>query len=758
MKIKKMDATFGKLTRASLSLGDGLNVICGDNESGKSTWCGFIRAMLYGINTREQSKSGFLADKERYRPWSGETMHGRMEISWRGRELTIERTGGRTGVMGSAIATDNSTGLAVAEIDVPGESMLGVKKEVFERSAFIGQALLKVENDKGGELERRIVSLAGSGEEDVSYSVVEQRLKGWKNKRRYHSRGEAPELESRIEEIRSKLNLLYNEAASLTMKRAKIEELKSTEAELSRQAEVWKSLRAWEAVNMNEDAKFQAEQAQAELEKAVAAARFGDAVADDELCAKLQDLYQRCVNSEKNYTISIENVRKAEAELADERSALAEFGELAELTSADASSASARAGELEGALAKGRSHLPIILGVIFAAMLAGGAFVSAYLLSRVFFLPLLVAGAAVLVACVIIELVLGAKARKRKAELKSELERILKLYGVSEIGEIPSRADKCTAQKKRTELSAEAAALARNDMDRNLMLRDECREELSAEVKKLRPDAAAEQAPELIAELRRRADAVKDAERELQTAKVRLETIKSGRNLDAFLNDARACEPGTEKPELGEDELNLRLAEVATELRELELDCSAMQARINQVGNPGDLQEQQKKLRDELEVKNLEVSAIELAMDELGRANGEMQRRFAPELEKRAGEIFENLTGGRFSVVEIRNAQMEVFVREQSAAQARDVLELSQGTMDELYLAMRLALSDMLAEDEPIPLVLDDALVNFDDKRMAKALDYLLELAKDRQIIVFTCQNREAEYLAGRENVEIIRL
>ena len=110
MRIRKMDATFGKLRRSSLELGDGLNIIYGDNETGKSTWCGFIRAMLYGINTREQSKIGFIADKEKYRPYSGESMHGRMEVEWQNKQLTIERTAGRSGIFGAPVVTDAETG------------------------------------------------------------------------------------------------------------------------------------------------------------------------------------------------------------------------------------------------------------------------------------------------------------------------------------------------------------------------------------------------------------------------------------------------------------------------------------------------------------------------------------------------------------------------------------------------------------------------------------------------------------------------
>ena len=50
--------------------------------------------------------------------------------------------------------------------------------------------------------------------------------------------------------------------------------------------------------------------------------------------------------------------------------------------------------------------------------------------------------------------------------------------------------------------------------------------------------------------------------------------------------------------------------------------------------------------------------------------------------------------------------------------------------------------------ENAVPIVLDDALVNFDDGRMAAALDYLVELSKTRQILLMTCQSREAAYLA----------
>src|SRR5699024_8242089 len=78
----------------------------------------------------------------------------------------------------------------------------------------------------------------------------------------------------------------------------------------------------------------------------------------------------------------------------------------------------------------------------------------------------------------------------------------------------------------------------------------------------------------------------------------------------------------------------------------------------------------------------------------------------------------------------------------------REALLLSQGTADQLYLAVRLAICEMvLPAEKAVPLVLDDALTSFDDARCAAALDVLMELSRTRQILLFTCQEREGAYL-----------
>ena len=114
MRIYSMTATFGKLEHQTLTLEPGLNIIHAPNEWGKSTWCAFLVAMLYGIETRVHSTKAALADKERYAPWSGSPMSGRIDLNWNDKDITIERrTKGRS-IFGEFRAYETSTGLPLS--------------------------------------------------------------------------------------------------------------------------------------------------------------------------------------------------------------------------------------------------------------------------------------------------------------------------------------------------------------------------------------------------------------------------------------------------------------------------------------------------------------------------------------------------------------------------------------------------------------------------------------------------------------------
>ena len=138
MQFRRITATFGKLDRRALTFEKGLNIIEAPNESGKSTLLAFLRVMLYGFPARER---GAFADKNRYAPWSLAPMQGTLELICRAGDLTLTRDTLRAGdPMGRFSAVYTGSGEAVPSLTAEdaGEQLLGVPREVYERSAATG--------------------------------------------------------------------------------------------------------------------------------------------------------------------------------------------------------------------------------------------------------------------------------------------------------------------------------------------------------------------------------------------------------------------------------------------------------------------------------------------------------------------------------------------------------------------------------------------------------------------------------------------
>ena len=195
MIIHRMTATFGTLQGAALELEDGLNLIYAPNEGGKSTWCAFLRTMLYGFPQRERDKKGAPADKNRYRPWNGGAMEGLLDCTHQGARILLRRFDDQGIPMGGFSAVYADTGDPVAGLtgENVGEVLTGVGREVFERTVFLRQTHLSV--DPSTELEQRIAALLSSGDEQVSWSQAENRLRQWQRDRRYHKSGQLIALE-----------------------------------------------------------------------------------------------------------------------------------------------------------------------------------------------------------------------------------------------------------------------------------------------------------------------------------------------------------------------------------------------------------------------------------------------------------------------------------------------------------------------------------------------------------------------------------
>jgi len=128
-------------------------------------------------------------------------------------------------------------------------------------------------------------------------------------------------------------------------------------------------------------------------------------------------------------------------------------------------------------------------------------------------------------------------------------------------------------------------------------------------------------------------------------------------------------------------------------------------------------------------------------MEILTEANIEVRRSFGGNLEKKSAEIMSLLTNGKYCSMSVSKA-FDIALEEQDRFGSHEIDYLSSGTADQAYLSLRLAISSLLASDgETLPILMDDALAQYDDNRTETALKFLKEYSKDCQIILFTCHS-----------------
>ena len=741
MLIRRMTATFGRLREQTLELQEGLNILQAPNETGKSTWCAFLLSMLYGVNPKERDRAGLLADKNRYAPWTGGSMSGRLDCQAEGVALTLFRTTRRQAApMGDFQALYTGTadpvpGLTGASC---GESLLGVSREVYARSAFIRQGGIAVTQDPG--LERRIAALVTSGEEDTSYIEAVEVLKKQLNRRRHHKTGQLPALEAELQETEA----LLASQAELARQRgnllARSAELEGREAALR---EELAALDRWELHRKQLDLR-QAEDAAALAEEKAAALRRrleAERIPENDVTGRLRGAIVNLNTVRKSAGKAQEQSDAASSALARAEEALAaspfagQTAEEARRTAADP-------------LPRGKRPLaPLLLTALACLCAALGAGYGVYFYWKS--PPAALGAAAGLLALVS----LASWFLWRRAGKQAKAAALTARYGTSAPAEIAALAEAygtllSNRDAARQEASAKSAAAQGlwQSVDVNA-------EGILEEVRRFAPAAydipSADAALRASALLRRE---LAEAEKAAHEARLRVE-FQAGQ-VPALDPDA----PPPLPPERDRDAVSGELEDLQADLSALRSSLDRIAGRLHATGDPLALQAAAERLTDEIALLEREYAAIELAMSTLAQANSQLQGRFSPALGQRAAEIFARLTHGAYGGV-ILDKALRVSAEPALSGVPRDVGYLSAGAADQLYLAVRLAVCDLvLPPEKAVPIVLDDALASFDDARCAAALDYLREEAETRQILLFTCHSREAAYFRDDPAVSIQHL
>lgn len=678
MQLLHANATYGKLDQARLDLQPGLNVICAPNEGGKSTWCRFLLAMFYGLNTRQR---GDLADKNRFQPWSGSLMQGKLELSVGDKELTLSRRTQRPDApLGVFSCTYSGTDTPVPGLDAArcGETLLGVPQSVYQRCAFIPSGSLAIDAD--ADLERRISALISTGDEKISFSQVESRLKKQLRQRKYNRSGSIPLLEAEIAGLRA----AQQEAQTLTG------QLENLQQQLSQARE------------------DQARRRQARLQVAQEALR------EKERCLQAlpdsSDLQR--INQQLGAVRSLgDQVQQAQEAVSRQESVIeAQLRELNRNPLHPMTKA-----QLEAQLQIQPPAPPQVaqLLISLALGLCGGGFLW-YEIDRPQVLWLCLACAVTALAAgnflrLLIRRIRLQQSRRRELSRQEELRKLAESY-LPALEEL--EAQRALLRQKQQILS---------DGDRRL------RTQLS----------------DLLSQVSRWDDSVQSA------GDIRRFVRETAQNRDRLAQELHQAQTQL---------LQAQMSDADDTVTHLQQQIAQVQGRLDAGRDAQALGDQISRLEEELVRQQAEYDALRLSLDALQAANTTLQNRFSPELGRRAAEIFADMTGSTWSHI-LLDREFHLSAESGSDPTRRSVQLLSAGTADQLYLSVRLAICEMiLPPEQNPPLILDDALLTFDDARLSTTLDYLTRLGAQRQILLFTCQGREAALLRDRPGVHITNL
>lgn len=723
-----LNATFGRLEQHELHLHSGLNLICAPNESGKSTWGSFICAMLYGLSTRDR---GLMADKNRFAPWSGAAMQGRMDILSNGRALTLQRDTRRANApMGNFSCTYTGTGTPVESITAQnaGEQLLGVPRDVWERSAFIGQNALAV--SQSAELERRISSLITTGEEDASFTESYERLKKQLNRRKHNKTGQIPVLERDIAQLHQSLQELDALEQQARQAQEEVSALTQRVDGLRHQAAQQQAQIRQERINAWHRAARTAEEAQRRADiLAEAAAPLPDDAAlsllEGQAAALQSDMaalagQRSAANEARTTAAEAHAVWEAHPLYPDDAAALERRA---------ASIAPAKAPSL---LLPAADGLLLVISTVLAVVFRAAS------PQRWIF-----AGMALLAAALTVFSVCLRRRAIRQEQERVDRDRAALAEQTASYLPLRDRA----AQTDEAARRAGAILSGAEESCRSRLLT------LLTQVQRFAPAAADLSGAQIaLSDARRSRDTLADARRTAREAAVGRDALQSQ------LSEEDLTRPPMPVIPIAGGSVELELSQAQTALADARSRYDHLLGRIRGLDRSSDLTDQLSQKREELARLQQEYDAITLAMTALEQANIILKNRFSPALGARAAEIFSALTDGRYDKV-LLSQDMALSAEQSGDPMSRSIRLLSQGAADQLYLAVRLAICGMvLPEEKHVPLLLDDALVSFDDRRLRAALDVLLAESEQRQILLFTCQTRERDYLAGHKNVTVLAL
>ena len=664
MKINKIKInSYGKLKNKEINLKDGINIIYGKNEAGKSTLINFIYNMFYGISKNKNGKE--LSDYEKYKPWSGEEFSGKIEYELDNKEkYEVYRDFNKKN---PKIFNDKKEDIS-AEFNIDKNKgneffyeQTKIDEDLFLSTLAINQKEVELEKKNQNILIQKMSNLAQTGDDTISYKRVIDRI----NRKQLEEIGSDRSREKPINKIELKLNDLYEEKNNL-------EQYKDFEYEAG-EKEKNINLRIEELNNENnilKEIKNNLENNKIENEK-----------------IKIKE------NIEKNNNEKINNLNIKINELKNNI-------ENKDLNNSEKNKLNIENKNIKNNIEKNKFNnknnnlknnikikkylilfLLIILFNIFQFIFIKNKLINYLILTTI---PIF-----------LIYFIYLIKKEKNKLKINKKLEE-------NKLNEINSQMNNYLN---------EINILNNNNL------------ELENEIKKLIEK--------------------NNLENNLKIEKIKNNYLnKIEKNKLNNLIEINNLENINYELEKNQNNLN----NSKLELQSLKLEQKNIEPKLE---NLAKIDEEIVNDNDVLSTLKNKNESMNLAKDVLTEAYMEMKNSVVPKVTKNIASIIGQITDMKYSNVTFNeNDGLIVEIENGSYMPAN---RLSVGTIDQLYLALRLSMTDELS-DEKVPIMLDETFTYFDDERLANILKFLDKNFKNRQILIFTCSLREKE-IFGKNDI-----
>lgn len=705
MIIKKLNiVSFGGLKNKEIVLDENFNIFYGLNESGKSTICAFLEAMLYGMNKPLKSES-HIDIRAKYLPWDGERASGTMEFSFDGKDYILERIFGKTKRSDKCILRYADTFSECNEIDAEnlGLSLLGLNEESYVKTMYMGQLKTFI-SGKDDEILKRLSNLSETGNEDASFSSINKILDDAKF--------------SIIPKVNAKsiMRDLNEKKAELLFEKEKIELANNNLLESYKE-----NLVLQDKIN-----KLNSEVNSLKEEKENAR-KYEKFIANKTVKGNIEKLTKRKEDNEsklKEVNIKIKDIEDFLSQndtdmLSEMALKLSELEDKKKETEIYKTELIKKENELnklsdDDFTEKNKKISLVVIFLVLALLLffAGGLLYNfelplyiifdAFMLVR--FSYIFAFGLAVFFAVLsivnIVKLIKSKSINKEKNIKKAEL--------LKQIEELKALADNDSISKEINDALAMSGVADFREVKTRLSTLNDKKNEISL--------------------------LKKEAQIFINNIKETKEDIVLNQNM---LTDAEECEKTRTFEEI-EREFNekiARLCDAEKRKKEIEFKTSHETKGLRTLDV---VETELSKVIDDISYYTDIHASLEIAKSVMAECEEELKSGFTPELMKNLSGIISELSKGKYSDVRLSDDYFAKVI-EPKKSMIVDSDNLSGGTFDIIYIAVRIAILQSIFPEKIPFLIMDDTFLQLDDERIKTAIDFIKNILKTNQTFYFTC-------------------